>query len=181
MNILYRCIHFYCFYCSYCCRRRRHLECDSSFFQRWQLKMKSSEMWLRAVWETCCQRFKDSCCLYIRGRTGRGTLLSWLCREQTSSEDWYAINNVHVATPQRIAIVYIYIYIYIYIAFFLTIIQNSRIGPWQCLQLQGKDIDDGFRPAILVIGRLSGLVVRDPGYRSRGPVSILGATRLSEK
>jgi hypothetical protein len=29
--------------------------------------------------------------------------------------------------------------------------------------------------------RLCGLVVRDPGYRSRGPVSIPSATRFSEK
>jgi hypothetical protein len=29
--------------------------------------------------------------------------------------------------------------------------------------------------------RLCDLVVRVPGYRSRGPVSILGATRFSEK
>jgi hypothetical protein len=29
--------------------------------------------------------------------------------------------------------------------------------------------------------RLCGLVVRVPGYRSRGPGSILGAARLSEK
>jgi hypothetical protein len=29
--------------------------------------------------------------------------------------------------------------------------------------------------------RLCGLVVRDPGYRSRGPVSIPGANRFSEK
>jgi hypothetical protein len=29
--------------------------------------------------------------------------------------------------------------------------------------------------------RLCGLVVRVPGYRSRGPGSILGATRFSEK
>jgi hypothetical protein len=30
-------------------------------------------------------------------------------------------------------------------------------------------------------GRLCGLVVRVPGYRSRGPGSILGASRFSEK
>jgi hypothetical protein len=29
--------------------------------------------------------------------------------------------------------------------------------------------------------RLCGLLVRDPGYRSRGPGSIPGATRFSEK
>jgi hypothetical protein len=33
---------------------------------------------------------------------------------------------------------------------------------------------------IMMSDRLCGLVVRDFGYRSRGPGSILGATRLSE-
>jgi hypothetical protein len=32
-----------------------------------------------------------------------------------------------------------------------------------------------------VIGRLCGLVIRVPGYRSRGPSSIPGATTFSEK
>jgi hypothetical protein len=32
-----------------------------------------------------------------------------------------------------------------------------------------------------ILGRLCGLVVRVPGYRSRGPGSIAGATRFSEK
>jgi hypothetical protein len=31
------------------------------------------------------------------------------------------------------------------------------------------------------VDRLCGLVVRGPGYRSRGPGSILGTTRFSEK
>jgi hypothetical protein len=34
---------------------------------------------------------------------------------------------------------------------------------------------------IIIIGRLCGLVARVPGYRSKGPVSIPGATRFSEK
>jgi hypothetical protein len=46
---------------------------------------------------------------------------------------------------------------------------------------------DGYLDRVLLIvaisveGRLCGLVVRVPGYRSRGPGSILGANRLSEK
>jgi hypothetical protein len=35
--------------------------------------------------------------------------------------------------------------------------------------------------AMLPVEYLYGLVVRVPGYRSRGPGSIPGATRLSEK
>jgi hypothetical protein len=34
---------------------------------------------------------------------------------------------------------------------------------------------------VIIIDRLCGLVVRVLGYRSRGPGSIAGATRFSEK
>jgi hypothetical protein len=38
-----------------------------------------------------------------------------------------------------------------------------------------------FREACELLDRLCGLVLRVPGYRSRGPGSIPGATRFSEK
>jgi hypothetical protein len=38
-----------------------------------------------------------------------------------------------------------------------------------------------FVPVCGCLDRLCGLVIRVPGYRYRGPVSILGAIRFSEK
>jgi hypothetical protein len=38
-----------------------------------------------------------------------------------------------------------------------------------------------FRRWVVVSDRLCGLVVRDPGYRSRGPSSLPGTTKFSEK
>jgi hypothetical protein len=40
---------------------------------------------------------------------------------------------------------------------------------------------EGFLTVVEDGDRLSSLVVRVPGYRSRGPYSIPGATRFSEK
>jgi hypothetical protein len=51
------------------------------------------------------------------------------------------------------------------------VLQTGTAGPrlaWLCYCRGGKD-------------RLCGLAVRVPGYRSRGPISIPGATRFSEK
>jgi hypothetical protein len=38
-----------------------------------------------------------------------------------------------------------------------------------------------FKLSFFLLYRLCGLVVRVPGYRSRGPGSIYGTTRFSEK
>jgi hypothetical protein len=38
-----------------------------------------------------------------------------------------------------------------------------------------------FQEVVVISDRLCGLVIRVPGYRSRGPGSIPGATRFSEK
>jgi hypothetical protein len=42
-------------------------------------------------------------------------------------------------------------------------------------------LERGPLSLVSTIDRLCGLVVIDPGYRSRGPGSIPDATRLSEK
>jgi hypothetical protein len=45
-----------------------------------------------------------------------------------------------------------------------------------------RNNERGFSPCVTKRkDRLCGLVVRVPGYRSRGPGSIPGATRFSEK
>jgi hypothetical protein len=57
--------------------------------------------------------------------------------------------------------------------------------PLDYMALQSKNINSQklFSPTYssLVFDRLCGLVVRVPGYRSRGPGSIPGTTRFSEK
>jgi hypothetical protein len=52
----------------------------------------------------------------------------------------------------------------------------------KCIAKTGKPrtVGEKFRLPQAVGDRLCGLVVRVPGYRSRGPGSILGSTRLSD-
>lgn len=61
-------------------------------------KMRSSEMWRRAVWERCYQGLGDS---YW------GTLLSWLWREQTLSEHCFPANYLQGAASQKVVIMHI--------------------------------------------------------------------------
>jgi hypothetical protein len=44
-----------------------------------------------------------------------------------------------------------------------------------------EQISHDFTYSLSCVDRLCGLVVRGPGYRSRGPGSITGAARFSEK
>jgi hypothetical protein len=49
------------------------------------------------------------------------------------------------------------------------------------LLLTIEDVSDRNSECIFYNDRLCGLVVRVPGYRSRGPGSISGATRFTEE
>jgi hypothetical protein len=60
-----------------------------------------------------------------------------------------------------------------------------RRNPFSCVTYSNydddDDDDDDDNNIYIIINRLCGLVVRVPSYRSRGPGSIPGATRFSEK
>jgi hypothetical protein len=59
------------------------------------------------------------------------------------------------------------------LGFLLTQVQNREEG------LASFELD--LYPEVAEVDRLCGPVIRVPGYRSRGPRSIPGATRFSEK
>jgi hypothetical protein len=50
-----------------------------------------------------------------------------------------------------------------------------------CMQARSKSLNIVFDRLCHVVDRICGLVVRVPAYRSRGPGSITGASRYSEK
>jgi hypothetical protein len=56
---------------------------------------------------------------------------------------------------------------------------------WQCRKMMEKKVLTRLQKTpfskLCNTDRLCGLVVRVPGYRSRGPVSIPGVTRFSQK
>jgi hypothetical protein len=59
-----------------------------------------------------------------------------------------------------------------------------RYGTWNWVTSWNKTSIKDYqnkKQSLMCVDRLCGLVVRVPGYISRGPGSILGATRFSEK
>jgi hypothetical protein len=48
-------------------------------------------------------------------------------------------------------------------------------------RLSSKNVNIKIYKTLILPDRLCGLVIRVPGYRSRSPASISGATRFSEK